>query len=373
MKKSLFFFAFLLSLILCNAQNDRVSIPGGTGGITTTTSGFGVGVGDDFTDPEAELHILGEQDQSTALRIDVREKQTIQGGIPVSFKPDFMIQGVSEPFGIQSDAEFTVDFQGRLQLGGYKNTRNEQLVVNNEMALYKAGGHKMRFDFTNNEPRVFWRSSPGRNFKFVNQNTSAIALQLGENGDVGVGTDDFTTAHVFHVRGGALSDRNVVQPTAQWDTTDDYLGMFFETNPQIRWDSESTAYFEFKAEDTGEIPLTLSSSGKVGINTNNFLNSDHSLYIAGSSVAEEMFVKLSGDWGDFVFEKEYDLMPLDQLEDYLEENKHLPDFPSAAEVEKDGLALGETERLLTIKVEELTLYILELKKEIDTLREEIKD
>ncbi|MCZ4407969.1 hypothetical protein O3Q51_04065 [Cryomorphaceae bacterium 1068] len=64
---------------------------------------------------------------------------------------------------------------------------------------------------------------------------------------------------------------------------------------------------------------------------------------------------------------------MDQLEDYLEENKHLPDFPSAVEVEKDGLALGETERLLTIKVEELTLYILELKKEIDTLREEIKD
>jgi hypothetical protein len=149
--------------------------------------------------------------------------------------------------------------------------------------------------------------------------------------------------------------------------------MYFSDKPELRWNSNDTSYFEFKAADTGEVPLRLTSSGKVGINTDNFGESNHSLYIAGSSIAEEMFVKLSDDWGDFVFEKEYDLMPLDELENYLEENKHLPDFPSAVEVEKDGLALGETERLLTIKVEELTLYILELKKEIDTLKEEIKE
>jgi hypothetical protein len=114
--------------------------------------------------------------------------------------------------------------------------------------------------------------------------------------------------------------------------------------------------------------------GSVYIYEDDTDSSPYSLLIEGTAVAEEMFILLKdATWGDFVFEKEYDLMPLDELENYLEENKHLPDFPSAAEIEKDGLALGETERLLTIKVEELTLYILELKKEIDILKEEIKD
>jgi hypothetical protein len=150
------------------------------------------------------------------------------------------------------------------------------------------------------------------------------------------------------------------------------MGMYFSDHPELRWKSDSTSFFEFKAADTGEVPLRLTSSGKVGINTDNFGNSNHSLYIAGSSVAEEMYVLIQDDWGDFVFEKEYDLMPLEQLDDYLKVNKHLPDFPSAAEVEQDGLALGETERLLTIKVEELTLYILQLKKEIDSLKKELE-
>jgi hypothetical protein len=109
------------------------------------------------------------------------------------------------------------------------------------------------------------------------------------------------------------------------------------------------------------------ADGKVGVNTDYFPG-NHSLYIKGSMIMEEGWVKDIQNWGDFVFDPEYPLLPLTELEDYLEENRHLPGFPSAAEVAANGVALGETQRLLTIKVEELTLYILAMQKEIDLLK-----
>lgn len=135
----------------------------------------------------------------------------------------------------------------------------------------------------------------------------------------------------------------------------------------------------------------MTSEDKVGVNTANFVDDhelyvggsvyieddaeeEHNLWVEGSMIAEEIFVKLSGDWSDYVFSENYDLMPLYELESFIDENGHLPNFPSAADVEKSGeLPLGETERILTEKIEELTLYILELKREIDELKAETKE
>jgi hypothetical protein len=240
------------------------------------------------------------------------------------------------------------------------------------MGIYASVNRTLKFDMLGGEARMIWES-PGDNFQFVNGDNSTVALQLSETGQVGINTGTWTNDHKLHVSGSTLSDEVWVQKTGDWNSDNNYFGVEYENDrPVISWKSDAAENIEFKSVNTGEIPLRISPEGKVGINTDNFENSDHSLYIAGSSVAEEMFVKLSDDWGDFVFEKDYNLMPLEELEVYLYENKHLPDFPSAAEIEQDGLALGETERLLTIKVEELTLYILELKKEIDTLKKELE-
>ena len=67
-------------------------------------------------------------------------------------------------------------------------------------------------------------------------------------------------------------------------------------------------------------------------------------------------------WPDYVFEKEYPLPDLLDVESFITENKHLPEIPSATEIEKDGQDLGEMNRLLLQKVEELTLYLIEMKK-----------
>lgn len=76
---------------------------------------------------------------------------------------------------------------------------------------------------------------------------------------------------------------------------------------------------------------------------------------------------LTAAWPDFVFEENYKLMKIDKLEEYLKQNKHLPNVPSAKEVQKEGVLLGEMNRVLLQKVEELTLYIIEQQKRIENL------
>ncbi len=79
----------------------------------------------------------------------------------------------------------------------------------------------------------------------------------------------------------------------------------------------------------------------------------------GAIITEEVTVKVSEDWPDYVFNKDYALLPLQQLESYIESNRHLPGIPTAEEIIDEGLRLGEMERLLLKKIEELTLYIIQ--------------
>ena len=87
------------------------------------------------------------------------------------------------------------------------------------------------------------------------------------------------------------------------------------------------------------------------------------LSVDGKAIMEEVNVKLSENWPDYVFAESYDLKPLSEVESYIKENQHLPGVPSAEEMERNGIDLGVMNMLLLKKVEELTLYILDLKKE----------
>jgi Asp-tRNA(Asn)/Glu-tRNA(Gln) amidotransferase B subunit len=91
--------------------------------------------------------------------------------------------------------------------------------------------------------------------------------------------------------------------------------------------------------------------------------------VKGKILAEEVRVQLSGDWPDYVFTQNYDLMPIDELETFINKNNHLPEIPSSAKVtEEGGIDVGEMNALLLKKIEELSLYVIELHKEIKTLK-----
>ncbi|WP_276373032.1 hypothetical protein [Chryseolinea sp. H1M3-3] len=104
------------------------------------------------------------------------------------------------------------------------------------------------------------------------------------------------------------------------------------------------------------------SGGNVGIGTTD--PRGYKLAVAGKAIAEEIVVKLQGNWPDYVFEKNYNLRPLADVENYINQNRHLPEVPAAKEVEANGVNLGEMNMLLLKKVEELTLYLLQQDKTI---------
>lgn len=98
------------------------------------------------------------------------------------------------------------------------------------------------------------------------------------------------------------------------------------------------------------------------------------LAVKGLILCEEVVVKISNlPWPDYVFNPDYKLMPLLDLERSVKENKHLPDMPSEKEIQTGGINVTDLEAKLVKKVEELTLYMLELKKENEELKKEIEE
>jgi hypothetical protein len=113
-------------------------------------------------------------------------------------------------------------------------------------------------------------------------------------------------------------------------------------------------------------------NGKVVIGENPIRPADYKLYVEGGIIAEKVKVELASNWSDFVFEPTYHLRPLSEVEQFVKENKHLPEIPSAAQVEENGIDLGEMDAKLLQKVEELTLYIIEQQKQLDALKAEMQ-
>ncbi|SFC66376.1 hypothetical protein SAMN04487891_1197 [Flagellimonas taeanensis] len=111
------------------------------------------------------------------------------------------------------------------------------------------------------------------------------------------------------------------------------------------------------------------SNGNVGIGTS---SPDTKLTVKGKVHAEEVKVDLSVPGPDYVFKEGYNLKSLEEVQNYIKEHGHLPNIPSAKEMEVDGIQLGEMDMKLLEKIEELTLYILEQDKRMNRKNEELR-
>ncbi len=147
----------------------------------------------------------------------------------------------------------------------------------------------------------------------------------------------------IHTRGGAIRD----------------VSIFTNTNSNRN---------SLDAADGSQInAVYVDYEGDVGIGTIN--PGIHKLAVNGTIKAREVIVETSG-WPDFVFSKHYNLVPLVQLEKYIESNKHLPQIPSADEAVENGIGVGNMQAKLLQKIEELTLYMIKLKKKTEEFEKE---
>jgi hypothetical protein len=104
---------------------------------------------------------------------------------------------------------------------------------------------------------------------------------------------------------------------------------------------------------------------------NGTLNSD--LAVNGTVSAQKMLISQTGRWPDYVFNKQYHLPSLTEIESFINQNNHLPGIPSAAEVEKKGIDVASNQAALLKKIEELTLYAIEQEKKLQKQSEEIAE
>lgn len=143
-------------------------------------------------------------------------------------------------------------------------------------------------------------------------------------------------------------------------------------NPGIMMVSGMTSPTKYEAF------FNLRSNGKLGLGTVNFQNctdcADYRLFVKDGIKTEKIKVDIASanGWADYVFKKDYELATLEEVEKHIVEKGHLFNIPSADEVVKNGINLGEMDSKLLSEIEELTLYSIDLNKKNKTLDEKIQ-
>jgi hypothetical protein len=130
----------------------------------------------------------------------------------------------------------------------------------------------------------------------------------------------------------------------------------------------------------------LKFNGKVGIGGNSTTGfgsypteaggipvSTYQLFVKGGILTEEVRVNSVANWADYVFNKDYNLKTLSEVETFIKENGHLPNVPSAAQVKEEGIELGNMAKIQQEKIEELTLYIIELNKKMEAQEKRLNE
>ena len=114
--------------------------------------------------------------------------------------------------------------------------------------------------------------------------------------------------------------------------------------------------------------MRIKRNGEVGIGTTS--TTGYKLSVAGKIRAEE--INVESGWADHVFKADYPLKPITELKEFITINGHLPGIPTEKEVKENGVSLGEMNVKLLEKIEELTLYVIELKEENEEQNRKIK-
>ncbi|MEO9850957.1 MAG: hypothetical protein ABJH72_22360 [Reichenbachiella sp.] len=202
---------------------------------------------------------------------------------------------------------------------------------------YEIGGSTFGlYDFTNNQYK--WRTGNGN------------MLLVEASGNVGVGTSDpDSKIHVNSLGSSIIRFTRSGANVFGYEIGGSTFGLYDYSSSEYKWRTGNGNVF--LVETTGSVGIGTTSMGT------------HKLAVEGTIGAREIKVEANG-WSDFVFEKDYELLTLEEVEQHINENGHLPEIPSEADVTENGINLGEMDAKLLQKIEELTLYMINMNKQV---------
>ena len=214
----------------------------------------------------------------------------------------------------------------------------------------------------------------GKNPAFYVAPKGVEAMRINSSGDVGIGTTNPANKfEVFKDSGNEIiaqfrTQDGIINIAAAGSTTgNSSYGNFISSR-----NSDNTAYEDIGLKTaSGNPQLLVKTDGSVGVGTTHTFG--YKLAVNGTIGSTEVKVENTSAWPDFVFEKDYDLRTLKELEEHITEKGHLPEIPSEEEITENGINLGEMNAKLLQKIEELTLYLIEQNKEIKELKKEVSN
>ncbi len=193
------------------------------------------------------------------------------------------------------------------------------------------------------------------NGKFIVRVNGSDRFCVDNNGNVGIGTS--TPVSNFTI--------NTAAPTLTLQASGVSQGSLSASGNLMQLVKLNGGTLRIRAGTDG---MYFYSNNQISLGGGGAVATGYDLSVEGKIIAFEVTAAAFGAWPDYVFSDKYKLMKLPDLKKYISENKHLPNIPAAAEVEKTGIQLGDMTKRLMEKVEELTLYILQLQEQIDELK-----
>ena len=180
-------------------------------------------------------------------------------------------------------------------------------------------------------------------------------MRIADNGNVGIGTTNpfYTLDVVGSAKASYIEINSGIEDGGR-------LVLRSEGHPDWRIRNfNGLGFFPGEGQPTS---LWLDNSGSVGVGVMD--TKGHKFAVNGSAIFTKVVVKVY-PWSDYVFHANYRLRPLSEVEEYIKQYHHLPEVPSAEEVEKNGLDVGDNQATLLKKIEELTLYAIQQNKKIE--------
>lgn len=216
----------------------------------------------------------------------------------------------------------------------------------------------------------FWNGGPNNDFG-IGINTGVMQLYTAGMDKIAFGWGNakaFNETISIHTGSGMLAYPNVLgNKISFWRAgpNNDYgIGINTGVMQFYTAGTDKMSWGWGNANAFNETMTFYTGSGQLGIGTANL--GTYRLTVNGNIRSKEVVVETG--WADYVFDKNYSLRSLEEVEKFIQLNKHLPNIPSQKEIEENGLHLGDIQKAMMEKIEELTLYVIDLKKEIVELK-----